>query len=295
MGITCALKSIGLTWHEPTEVSSLCHRCGRPGCNPDRCASSRAPQRPSHPWSSNDKLRELYNKHLPPSHPAKRHNRFARPANSEQRSYADVAGRRVSSRSQSHPRSSRSRSRPNNRRRPHRPSQSELEHDVAAMDVPPLMDWQYITEQITIILEEITHLTTEFAQLQHRVKWLEDQHSSSPPPPVPDSLHPQAPLVPVPEPMNQGWDNAETSDPRRLSDNLMDFSSPASPPNGPNFTARSHLPLPSHMSLIPGLATSPQDRLSSLTATVTELTKTVQQGMAQQQQFLAARDNANSQ
>ncbi|PKB97196.1 hypothetical protein RhiirA5_433564, partial [Rhizophagus irregularis] len=295
MGITCALKSIGLTWHEPTEVSSLCHRCGRPGCNPDRCASSRAPQRPSHPWSSNDKLRELYNKHLPPSHPAKRHNRFARPANSEQRSYADVAGRRVSSRSQSHPRSSRSRSRPNNRRRPHRPSQSELEHDVAAMDVPPLMDWQYITEQITIILEEINHLTTEFAQLQHRVKWLEDQHSSSPPPPVPDSLHPQAPLVPVPEPMNQGWDNAETSDPRRLSDNLMDFSSPASPPNGPNFTARSHLPLPSHMSLIPGLATSPQDRLSSLTATVTELTKTVQQGMAQQQQFLAARDNANSQ
>ncbi|PKK56260.1 hypothetical protein RhiirC2_721979 [Rhizophagus irregularis] len=28
MGIICALKSIGLTWHEPTEVSSLCHRCG---------------------------------------------------------------------------------------------------------------------------------------------------------------------------------------------------------------------------------------------------------------------------
>ncbi|PKC64254.1 hypothetical protein RhiirA1_462645, partial [Rhizophagus irregularis] len=49
MGITCALKSIGLTWHEPTEVSSLCHRCGRPGCNPDKCASSRAPQRPSRP------------------------------------------------------------------------------------------------------------------------------------------------------------------------------------------------------------------------------------------------------
>ncbi|PKK44203.1 hypothetical protein RhiirC2_804123 [Rhizophagus irregularis] len=42
------------------------------------------------------------------------------------------------------------------------------------------------------------------------------------------------------------------------------------------------------MSLIPGPATSPQDRLFSLTATVTELTKTVQQGMAQQKQFLAA-------
>ncbi|GET60063.1 hypothetical protein RIR_jg17440.t1 [Rhizophagus irregularis DAOM 181602=DAOM 197198] len=75
----------------------------------------------------------------------------------------------------------------------------------------------------------------------------------------------------------------------------MDFSSPVSPPNGPNFTAQLHIPLPPHMSLIPGPATSPQDRLSSLTATVTELTKTVQQGMVQQKQFLVARDNANSQ
>ncbi|PKC55088.1 hypothetical protein RhiirA1_476192 [Rhizophagus irregularis] len=239
MGITCALKSTGLTWHEPTEVSSLCHRCGRPGCNPDKCASSRAPQRPSRPWSSNDKLRELYNKHLPPSHPAKRHNRFARPANSEQRSYADAAGRRAPSRSQSRPRSLRSRSQYNNRRQPHRPSQSELDHDIAAMDIPPLMDWQYITEQISIILEEITHLTTEFAQLQNRVKC------------------------------------NDTPDSRRLSDNLMDFSSPASPPSGPNFIAQSHISLSPRMSLIPGPAASPQDRLSSLTATVTELTKCV--------------------
>ncbi|PKC56715.1 hypothetical protein RhiirA1_401929, partial [Rhizophagus irregularis] len=169
MGITCALKSIGLTWHEPTEVSSLCHCCGRPGCTPDRCASSRAPQRPSCLWSSNDKLRELYNKHLPPSHPAKHHNRFARPDNSWQRSYADAAGRRASSRSHSCPRSSHSCSQHNNHRyRPYRPSQSELDYDTVAMNIPPLMDWQHITEQITIILEEITHLTTEFAQLQNR-------------------------------------------------------------------------------------------------------------------------------
>ncbi|PKC51121.1 hypothetical protein RhiirA1_484496, partial [Rhizophagus irregularis] len=188
-------------------------------------------------------------------------------------SYADAAGRKVPFRSQSRPRSSRSRSRPNNCHHPHRPSQSDLDHDVAAMDVPPLMDWQQITDQITIILEEISHLTTEFAQLQHRVKWLEDQHSSSPPP-IPRSPQPQAPLVPVPEPMNQGWDNDESSGPRRLSDNLMDFSSPSSPPNGPNFIAQSHIPLPPRMSIILGLATSPQDRLSSLTATVTELTKT---------------------
>ncbi|PKC55669.1 hypothetical protein RhiirA1_475212 [Rhizophagus irregularis] len=149
MGITCPLKSIGLTWHEPTEVSSLCHRCGHPGCNLNQCASSRALQHPSHPWSSNDKLRELYNKHLPPSHPAKRHNRFARPANSQHKFYADAAKRRASSRSQSHLHSSRSRSQHNNRHHPQHPSRSELDHDVAAMDVPFLMDWQYITEQIT--------------------------------------------------------------------------------------------------------------------------------------------------
>uniref|UniRef100_U9ULW2 Uncharacterized protein n=1 Tax=Rhizophagus irregularis (strain DAOM 181602 / DAOM 197198 / MUCL 43194) TaxID=747089 RepID=U9ULW2_RHIID len=176
MRITCALKSIDLTWYKPSEVSSPCHRCSHPGCNPDKCASSRAPQYPFRLWSSNDKLRALYNKHLPPSHPAKRHNRFA-----------------------------------------------HLDHDVAAMDVPPLMDWQYITEQITAILEEITHLTTEFAQLQNRVKWLEDQHSS---PPIPRSSQPHAPLPPETASIDQGWDNNESSDPRRLSDNLIDFSFP---------------------------------------------------------------------
>ncbi|PKC52250.1 hypothetical protein RhiirA1_481946, partial [Rhizophagus irregularis] len=244
--------------HEPAEVSFLCHHCGRPGCNPDKCASSRAPQRPFRPWSSNDKLRELYNKHLPPSHSAKRHNHFARLANSQQRSYADAAGRRVPFQSRSHPRSSRSRFQHHNHRHPQRPSQSDLDHDIAAMDIPPLMDWQYITEQITAILEEITHLTTEF---------------------IPQ---PQAPPLLKIESMNQGWDNIETSDPRRLSDNLMDFGFPVSPPNGSNFTAQSHIPLPPRMSLIPGPATSPQVCSSSLTATVTELTKTVQQGMAQQ-------------
>ncbi|CAB4413042.1 unnamed protein product [Rhizophagus irregularis] len=137
MGISCALKNIGLTWHEPTEVSSLCHRCGRPDCNPEKCASSRAPQRPSRPWSSNDKLRELYHKHLPSSHPAKRHNHFARPPNSQQRSYADAAGRRAPSRSHSRPKSSHSRSRHTNPRRPHRPSQTDLEQDAAGLDIPP--------------------------------------------------------------------------------------------------------------------------------------------------------------
>ncbi|GBC46363.2 hypothetical protein GLOIN_2v1785090 [Rhizophagus irregularis DAOM 181602=DAOM 197198] len=188
MGITCALKSIGFTWHEPAEVSSLCHRCGHP----------------------------------------------------------------------SRPRSSRSRSQHNNRRYPHHPFQSDLDHDMAAMNISPLMDWQYITEQITNIVLNAS--------------------------PFPEA-----------ESMNQGWDNIEPSDPSRLSDNLMDFSSSVSPSNGSTFTAHSHIPLPPCMSLIPGPATLPQDRLSSLTATVTELTKTVQQGMAQQKQFLAAHDNTNFQ
>ncbi|CAB4429872.1 unnamed protein product [Rhizophagus irregularis] len=68
------------------------------------------PLMPSRLWSSNDKLRELYNKHLPPSHPAKHHNCFTRPANFQQRFYVDAAGRRAPSRSCSRPRSSHSRS-----------------------------------------------------------------------------------------------------------------------------------------------------------------------------------------
>ncbi|PKY53868.1 hypothetical protein RhiirA4_472316 [Rhizophagus irregularis] len=284
MSISCALKNIGLTWHEPTEVSSLCHRCGRPGCNPENCASSRAPQRPSRPWSSNDKLRELYNKHLPPSHPAKRHNRFARPPNSQQRSYADAAGRRAPSRSRSRPKSSRSRSRHNNPRRPHRPSQADLEYDAAGLDVPPLMDWQKITDQITSILEDIALLTVEFQDLQSRVKWLEDNHDR------PVVLRPHNPI-----PMDQGWDDTASANSRCLSDNiLVDLNSPPPPPEGPSDTIRSRVPIPPRQSLIPGLSSSPENRLSSLTATVTELTKTVKLGMAQQQQFLAARDNANN-
>ncbi|CAB4420331.1 unnamed protein product [Rhizophagus irregularis] len=233
-------KSINI--HEPAEVSSLCHRCGRPGCDPDKCASSRAPHRPSRPWSSNDKLCELYNKHLPLSHPAKRHNRFARPPNSQQRSYADAAGRRAPSRSRSRPKSSHSRSR------------------------------------------HIAQLTADFSELQSRVKWLEENRGQS--------------VVPLPQssvPMDQGWDAAASPNSRLLSDNiLVDLNSHLPPPDDTFSIARSYVPLPPRQSLIPGLSSSPEHRLSSLTATVTELIRTVKQGMAQQQQFLAARDNANN-
>ncbi|PKK64031.1 hypothetical protein RhiirC2_788059 [Rhizophagus irregularis] len=33
--ISCALKNVGLTWHSPDEVISLCHQCGHPNCNHD--------------------------------------------------------------------------------------------------------------------------------------------------------------------------------------------------------------------------------------------------------------------
>ncbi|GBC53974.2 hypothetical protein GLOIN_2v1785090 [Rhizophagus irregularis DAOM 181602=DAOM 197198] len=68
--ISYALKNVGLTWHSPDKVTSLCHRCGHPNCNPNRCSSSSRPNRFARPWQSNDKLRALYNKHLPPSNPA---------------------------------------------------------------------------------------------------------------------------------------------------------------------------------------------------------------------------------
>ncbi|PKK60160.1 hypothetical protein RhiirC2_793732, partial [Rhizophagus irregularis] len=87
-------------------------------------------------------------------------------------------------------------------------------------------------------------------------KWLEDQHSS---PPIPRSSQPHAPLSPETATIDQGWDNNESSDPRRLSDNLIDFSFPVSPQQGPNFIAQSHIPLPPRMSLIPGFATSPHE------------------------------------
>jgi hypothetical protein len=74
----------------------------------------------------------------------------------------------------------------------------------------------------------------------------------------------------------------------------MDFSSPISSQNGPSLFTQLHILLPPRMSMISGPASSLQERLSFLTATVTELTKTVKQGIVQQQQFLAAHDHANN-
>ncbi|PKY43626.1 hypothetical protein RhiirA4_457658, partial [Rhizophagus irregularis] len=103
MSISCALKKVGLTWHAPAEVTSLCHRCGHPNCNRLATPRRRAGLARRGSWQNNDKLRELYNKHLPLSHPAKRHNRFAQPDNNNNNN-----GSRKNASNQ------RSRSRPNN-------------------------------------------------------------------------------------------------------------------------------------------------------------------------------------
>ncbi|RGB35503.1 hypothetical protein C1646_759276 [Rhizophagus diaphanus] len=50
MAISYALKSVGLTWHEPDEVSSLCHCYDRYGCNPNACGSSHSIKHPSRSW-----------------------------------------------------------------------------------------------------------------------------------------------------------------------------------------------------------------------------------------------------
>ncbi|PKK57555.1 hypothetical protein RhiirC2_797807, partial [Rhizophagus irregularis] len=143
--ISCALKKVGLTWHSPDEVTSLCHQCGRPNCDPERCGSSSRPSHPSRLWQSNDKLRALYNKHLPPSHPAKRHNRFARPDNNDDGHHRTSASRHHSNSRPNNRQQSRSRSqrRPwnhdnlnnNNYNQRHRiPDANELDHYADGMD-----------------------------------------------------------------------------------------------------------------------------------------------------------------
>lgn len=167
--ISCALKNVGLTWHTPEDVTSLCHRCGRPNCNPDRCGSSFWPNRPARSWQSNDKLRKLYHKHLPPSHPAKRHNRFARPDNNNNNGVSRKNASRQ--RSCSHPyngQQSRSRfrlRRPwnrnnlNNNQHPPVPDINNINHYADGMDVvypspTVLTDWKSISASLENVINE---------------------------------------------------------------------------------------------------------------------------------------------
>ncbi|PKK55425.1 hypothetical protein RhiirC2_802433, partial [Rhizophagus irregularis] len=59
MEISCSFRSIGLTWHQPNEVTQLCYVCGRKGCDP-----SKGPSRSK--WlNRDDKFDQLYSKFKP--------------------------------------------------------------------------------------------------------------------------------------------------------------------------------------------------------------------------------------
>ncbi|EXX63650.1 hypothetical protein RirG_150360 [Rhizophagus irregularis DAOM 197198w] len=300
--ISCALKKVGLTWHSPDEVISLCHRCGHPNCNPDRCGSSSRPNRPSHPWQSNDKLRALYNKHLPPSHPAKRHNRFARPDNNND-GYRHTSASRHRSNSKSNNRQqSRSRSQyqpwnrdnlNNNNNNQHRriPDANELDHYADGMDVtypaPPtvLTDWKSIGTALEKVVEDLALFTTQFVTLNSRITKLESAMAASAPVPGPFVTKPPSY---IPSSM-QGWDDSVTN---TNSNILVDINSP------PLQSSCGSIPIPQFAPIPPSnvAPSSPIDmeqRLSSLSNTVVSLAGTIKEGI-QQNNFILAHQNGQA-
>ncbi|GET51084.1 hypothetical protein GLOIN_2v1785090 [Rhizophagus irregularis DAOM 181602=DAOM 197198] len=294
--ISCALKKVGLTWHSPDEVTSLCHRCGRPNCNPDRCGSSSRPNRPSRPWQSNDKLRALYNKHLPPSHPAKRHNRFARPDNNNDGQSRTNASRHRSKSRPNNRQQSRSRSqhRPWNRdnlnnnninQRRRIPDANELDHYADGMDVtypaPPtvLTDWKSIGAALEKVVEELALLTTQFATMNSRITNLESAMAARAPIPGPFVTKPPSY---IPSSM-QGWDDTVNQTDNNI---LVDVNSP------PLQSTSGFSPIP-HFAPIPPSNVAPsspidmEQRLSSLSDTVASLAGSIKEGIQQNNLILA--------
>ncbi|EXX67809.1 hypothetical protein RirG_110980 [Rhizophagus irregularis DAOM 197198w] len=294
--ISCALKKVGLTWHSPDEVTSLCHRCGHPNCNPDRCGSSSRPNRSSHPWQSNDKLRALYNKHLPPSHPAKRHNRFARPDNNNDRQSRTNASRHRSKSRPNNRQQSRSRSQHqpwnrdnlnnnNNNQRRRIPDANELDHYADGMDVtypaPPtvLTDWKSIGAALEKVVEELALLTTQFASMNSRITNLESVMAARTPIPGPFVTKPPSY---IPSSM-QGWDDTVN---RTDNNILVDVNSP------PLQSTSGFSPIP-HFAPIPPSNVAPsspidmEQRLSSLSDTVASLAGSIKEGIQQNNLILA--------
>ncbi|GBC41505.2 hypothetical protein GLOIN_2v1811259 [Rhizophagus irregularis DAOM 181602=DAOM 197198] len=271
--ISCALKKVGLTWHSPDEVISLCHRCGRPNCNPDQCGSSSRPSHPSRPWQSNDKLRALYNKHLPPSHPAKRNNRFARPDNNNDGDCYISASRR------------RSNSRLNNRQQSHSRSQHELDHYVDGMDVaypaPPtvLTDWKSIGAALEKVVAELALLTTQFSTMNNRITKLESAMAARALVPGPFINKPPS-YIPF---SMQGWDDSVNYTNNNI---LVDINSP------PLQSTSGFTPIP-HFAPIPPSNVAPfspidmEQRLSSFSDTVATLAGSIKEGIQQNNLILA--------
>jgi hypothetical protein len=58
--ISCAFKSVSLTWYQPDQANSLCHICGRPNCSPDTCSKSNSWRSSSTKQVKDDRLNKLY-------------------------------------------------------------------------------------------------------------------------------------------------------------------------------------------------------------------------------------------
>ncbi|PKK65462.1 hypothetical protein RhiirC2_786134 [Rhizophagus irregularis] len=265
--ISCALKKVGLTWHSPDEVTSLCHQCGRPNCNPDRCGSSSRLNRNFRPWQSNDKLRALYNKHLPPSHPAKRHNRFARPDNNNDGHRHTSASRHRSNSRPNNRQQSRSRSqrRPwnrdnlnnnNNNQCRRIPDANELDHYADGMDVT-----------YPALLPRITKLESAMAARA----------------PVPGLFVTKPPSY-IPSSM-QGWDDS-------VNPTNSNIHSP------PLQSTYGSTPIPQFAPIPPSNVASSssidmEQHLSSLSDTVTSLAGSIKEGI-QQNNLILARQNGQA-
>ncbi|PKC53144.1 hypothetical protein RhiirA1_479928, partial [Rhizophagus irregularis] len=195
------------------------------------------PNRPSRPWQSNDKLRTLYNKHLPPSHPAKRHNRFARPDNNNDgQRHTGASHHRSNSRPNNRQQSySRSQRRPwnrdnlnnnnNNQQCRRIPDANELDHYANGMDVtypaPPtvLTDWKSIGAAFEKVVEELALLTTQFSTMNSRITKLEFAMAARAPVPGPFVNKPSSY---IPSSM-QGWDDSVNHTNNNI---LVDINSP---------------------------------------------------------------------
>ncbi|GBC50058.2 hypothetical protein GLOIN_2v1762049 [Rhizophagus irregularis DAOM 181602=DAOM 197198] len=234
--------------------------------------------------------------HLPPSHPAKRHNRFARPDNNNDgQSRTNASRHRSKSRPNNRQQSrSRSRRRPwnrdnvnnnNNNQRRRIPDANELDHYADGMDVtypaPPtvLTDWKSIGAALEKVVEELALLTTQFASMNSRITNLESAMAARTPVPGPFVTKPPSY---IPSSM-QGWDDTVN---RTDNNILVDVNSP------PLQSTSGFSPIP-HFAPIPPSNVAPsspidmEQRLSSLSDTVASLAGSIKEGIQQNNLILA--------
>ncbi|GBC30345.2 hypothetical protein GLOIN_2v1811259 [Rhizophagus irregularis DAOM 181602=DAOM 197198] len=234
--------------------------------------------------------------HLPPSHPAKRHNRFARPDNNNDGQSRTNAFRHRSKSRPNNRQQSRSRSqhRPwnrdnvnnnNNNQRRRIPDANELDYYIDGMDVtypaPPtvLTDWKSIGAALEKVVEELALLTTQFASMNSRITNLESAMAARTPIPGPFVAKPPSY---IPSSM-QGWDDTVN---RTDNNILVDVNSP------PLQSTSGFFPIP-HFAPIPPSNVAPsspidmEQRLSSLSDTVASLAGSIKEGIQQNNLILA--------